>query len=107
MKSDWPGDQDRDWDRDRDDDRDYRRRNRGHDDDYYRDRDRGRPSDDDSDLTTGEWVACIFCSGIACIVGIVWLIQGKPKAGKMIGISLLFAILWNVIRFVVLKDKFE
>ena len=48
-------------------------------------------------MTTGDWLLCIFCSGIGCIVGIVRLAQGKPDAGKMIGVSILFAILWNII----------
>ena len=42
----------------------------------------------DQDLTTGDWIFCILCSGIACIVGIVYAIQGKPKGMKMVGISL-------------------
>jgi len=54
------------------------------------------PSTDDN-LTTADWVLAILCSGIGCILGIVWLIQGKKKAGKMIGISLLFGILWRVV----------
>ena len=40
-------------------------------------------------LSTGEWVVGILCSGIGCIAGIVWMIQGKPKGIKMIGLSLL------------------
>jgi hypothetical protein len=56
-----------------------------------------RPAES-SDLTAADWLLCIFCSGIGCIIGIVRLIQGKPNAGKMIGISLLFAFLWNVVR---------
>ncbi|WP_020470866.1 hypothetical protein [Zavarzinella formosa] len=69
-------------------------------DDYDDQRGRRRPSQDDSTgLTTVDWLLCIFCSGIGCIVGIVRLIQGKPNAGMMIGVSLLFAIIWNVIRF--------
>src|SRR5579863_4169300 len=51
----------------------------------------------DSDLSTGDWLLCIFCSGIACLVGIVRLIQGKPHAGKMIGIAFLFSIMWRLV----------
>ena len=40
-------------------------------------------------LSTGDWVVGILCSGIGCIAGIVWMIQGKPKGIKMIGLSLL------------------
>ena len=52
----------------------------------------------DEDMTGGEWVLAILCSGIGCILGIVWMIQGKPKGKKMFGFSLLFAIIWSVIR---------
>ncbi|MCO6044121.1 zinc ribbon domain-containing protein [Aeoliella sp. ICT_H6.2] len=59
---------------------------------------RGKSYDaDDEDLSTGDWVIAILCSGIGCIVGIVYMIQGKPKGGKMIGISVLAGILWNVV----------
>jgi predicted RNA-binding Zn-ribbon protein involved in translation (DUF1610 family) len=50
----------------------------------------------DDDLTTGDWVLAILCSGIGCLMGIIWLIQGKKKAGKMIGISLLAGFLIRV-----------
>jgi hypothetical protein len=57
----------------------------------------GGPSRTDSEMQTTDWLLAIFCSGIGCILGIVWLIQGKPKGGKMLGISVLFAVIWNVI----------
>jgi hypothetical protein len=61
----------------------------------------GMPSaNPDGKLTTVDWLLCIFCSGIGCIIGIVRLIQGKPSGGKMIGISLLFAFLWNILRVI-------
>jgi predicted RNA-binding Zn-ribbon protein involved in translation (DUF1610 family) len=56
---------------------------------------RGRASD--ADLTTADWIFCILCAGIACIVGIVYAIQGKPKGMKMVGISLVASIVWGVI----------
>lgn len=49
----------------------------------------------DSDLTTGEMVLAILCSGIGCIVGIVWMIQGKPKGKKMFFVSLIANFLWR------------
>jgi predicted RNA-binding Zn-ribbon protein involved in translation (DUF1610 family) len=55
----------------------------------------------DQDLSTGDWVVAILCSFIGCIAGIVWMIQGKPKGAKMFGISLVFTILWNVLRFLI------
>jgi hypothetical protein len=41
-----------------------------------------------ADLTAADWVLCVLCSGIACIIGIIRLIQGKPSGGKMVGIAL-------------------
>ena len=59
----------------------------------------GYSSDGDSDLSVFDWVIAILCSGIGCIVGIVYMVQGKPKGGKMIGVSLTFIFIWNVISF--------
>jgi hypothetical protein len=103
--------------RDDDDDWGRDRRGRDRDDDY----DRGRRRDDDyddfdrrrgrgteyqsSDLTALEWILCILCSGIGCIVGIVYLCQGNPKGGKMIGFSILFAIIGNVIVYIATGGK--
>ncbi|HEX7448048.1 MAG TPA: hypothetical protein VF306_10915 [Pirellulales bacterium] len=52
----------------------------------------------DSELQVSDWVLAVLCSSIGCIMGIIWLIQGKPKGGKMVGISLLFVFLWNILR---------
>jgi len=49
------------------------------------------------EMTTVDWVLCVICPGIGCIVGIVRAIQGKPTGGKMIGISIGFIILWNIV----------
>ncbi len=64
----------------------------------------GKPlnNPDDSKLTTVDWILCILCSGIGCIVGIFRLIQGKPNGGKMIAISVCFAILWSIVRFAIM-----
>jgi hypothetical protein len=43
----------------------------------------------DEDMSAGEWVVAILCSGIGCIAGIVWMIQGKPKGVKMLVVSLI------------------
>jgi len=53
------------------------------------------------DLTTGDWLLCIFCSGIACIIGIIRLIQGRPGAGKMIGVAILFSVMWSLVRLLI------
>jgi hypothetical protein len=62
--------------------------------------------DPDADLSAGEWVVAILCSGIGCICGIIWMIQGKPKGAKMFGVSLLFAFIWGVLN-AVLKTAAE
>jgi predicted RNA-binding Zn-ribbon protein involved in translation (DUF1610 family) len=56
----------------------------------------------DEDLSGGEIAVALLCSGIGCIAGLVWMIQGKPKGLKMFGISFVMAIVWNIIRFVAL-----
>ncbi len=53
------------------------------------------------DMGVGEWIVCLLCPGIGCIVGIVYAIQGKSNGGKMIGISLVMIVFWNVIRFAI------
>jgi hypothetical protein len=54
-----------------------------------------------NDLTTADWLVCILCSGIGCIFGIVRLIQGKPNGAKMLGMSILFAFIWVVLRVII------
>jgi DNA-directed RNA polymerase subunit RPC12/RpoP len=54
----------------------------------------------DSDLTAGEWVLAIICSGIGCIMGIIWMVQGKPKGWKMLAVSLTAAAIGNTIGFI-------
>jgi len=64
-----------------------------YDDDYRRG---GRG---DSDLSPFDWFLCVFCSGIGCIVGLVRMMSGSPEGGKMVGISLVFIVIWNALRF--------
>lgn len=53
------------------------------------------------ELSVVDWILCIVCSLIGCIVGIVALIQGDSKRGGiMIGVSIGAAIFWNVLAFV-------
>jgi predicted RNA-binding Zn-ribbon protein involved in translation (DUF1610 family) len=52
----------------------------------------------DEDLTTAEWVVAILCSGIGCIIGIIWMIQGKPKGKKMLVVSLCVQAVFFVLR---------
>jgi hypothetical protein len=54
-----------------------------------------------SELSTGDIVVALLCSGIGCIAGLVWMIQGKPKGLKMFGLSFLMVIVWNIINVVI------
>ena len=55
-------------------------------------------SDPDASLSPLEWVVAILCSGIGCIVGIVYLVQGKPKGKKMLIVSICAQIIWGLLR---------
>lgn len=52
---------------------------------------------DDENLTGGDWALCILCGTIACILGIVYMIQGKPKGIKMIGVCFAVQMIGGVI----------
>jgi predicted RNA-binding Zn-ribbon protein involved in translation (DUF1610 family) len=52
-------------------------------------------------LTVGEWCLAIICSNIGCIMGIVWMIQGKPKGKKLLLASLAATGVWVVIQLLI------
>jgi predicted RNA-binding Zn-ribbon protein involved in translation (DUF1610 family) len=54
----------------------------------------------DEKMSVAEVVVAILCSGIGCIVGIVYMVQGKPKGLKMFGLSLLMQVVWFVVNLV-------
>lgn len=56
----------------------------------------GNPADDN--LDGGEILFGIICAGLACIVSIVWMIQGKKKGLKLFCISLIAQIVWTILR---------
>jgi predicted RNA-binding Zn-ribbon protein involved in translation (DUF1610 family) len=56
---------------------------------------------EDTDLSAGEWVFGILCGGIACIVGIVWMIQGKPKGWKLVAVSLVSSAVFSIIQLLI------
>jgi hypothetical protein len=56
---------------------------------------------EDSNLSGGEIALGILCSGIGCIMGVVWMIQGKPKGLKMVGLSLVSDVIKLVIRLAI------
>ncbi|MFC1479699.1 hypothetical protein ACFL6F_03795, partial [Planctomycetota bacterium] len=66
---------------------------------------RRKSTANDDKLTVVEILICIFCAGIACIVGFVYVIQGKKKGWKMILISIIAAVVWTLIRLAVQGGK--
>jgi hypothetical protein len=44
-----------------------------------------------------EWLLCIFCGFVGCIMGIVYLTQGKKKGTKMIIVSIAVAIVCGIV----------
>jgi predicted RNA-binding Zn-ribbon protein involved in translation (DUF1610 family) len=63
----------------------------------------GRPEDED--MSTGDWAVAILCSGIGCILGLVWMIQGKRKGLKMFLISFVVNIAFGLVRFMIEQAK--
>ena len=59
----------------------------------------------DEDLTVGEIVFAILCNGIGCIIGIVWMLQGKPKGTKMFILSLVVTIIGVVLRLALMGGR--
>jgi len=60
-----------------------------------------RPSAPD-EMQAIDWVLCIFCAGIGCILGLVYLSQGQSKrGGTMVGLSIAMAVFWNVVQFLI------
>ena len=52
---------------------------------------------DDDKMTPLDWLLCIFCGNIGCIVAIVYLSLGKPKAGKMLVVSICVQVLLGIL----------
>lgn len=61
----------------------------------------GKTSAGDEDMSTGDWVVAIICSGIGCIAGIIWMIQGKPKGKKMFLVSIVANLFWAAVRIII------
>jgi ribosomal protein S27E len=58
-------------------------------------------SSDDEDMTAGDWLLCILCTNIACILSVIYLIMGKPKASKMIAVAIIMQIIGGIIVFII------
>ena len=55
-------------------------------------------SREDTEMTGVEWFFTVvpICN-VGCILGIVYLIQGKPKGSKILGLSVLFIFMWYIV----------
>jgi hypothetical protein len=51
----------------------------------------------DEEMQPIDWLLCLLCSGIGCIVSLVYLTQSKPKATKMLATSICMIVFWNVL----------
>ena len=56
-----------------------------------------RGGDDDDELTPVDILLAVLCTNIGCILGVVWLIMGKPKGAKMLGLCVMINIAWFVL----------
>ena len=66
---------------------------------------RPRPDEDDSPsarpadrLTVGDWLVCIFLPCVGIIAGFVRLVMGRASGAAMLGYSVLFSILWVILK---------
>jgi predicted RNA-binding Zn-ribbon protein involved in translation (DUF1610 family)/DNA-directed RNA polymerase subunit RPC12/RpoP len=55
----------------------------------------------EKNMTTCDWFLALLCSGIGCIAGVIWMIQGKPKGIKMVGVSVAAGVFWSIVRLVI------
>jgi predicted RNA-binding Zn-ribbon protein involved in translation (DUF1610 family) len=52
---------------------------------------------EDESLTGSEIAVAILCDMIGCVAGLVWMIQGKPKGLKMVGITIAADVIKSII----------
>lgn len=57
---------------------------------------RRRVAVNDDEMAAVDWAFAVLCPPIGCIMAIAYLVQGKSKGGKMLGISILFTIIFSV-----------
>lgn len=51
----------------------------------------------DSQMQPYDWIAAIVCAPIGCVLGLLYLVNGSPKAGKMLLISIIVSVVLNLI----------
>jgi hypothetical protein len=80
-------------------DRDYDRGYRDYEHSDYRRPDYRQPlTNPASELSGTDWVMCILCPGIACLVGLVRTVSGNPSGGKMIGVAFVSGLIQGFLR---------
>jgi predicted RNA-binding Zn-ribbon protein involved in translation (DUF1610 family) len=52
---------------------------------------------EEEDLSGGDIAVGLLCSGIGCIAGFVWMIQGKPKGWKMLALSIVADVVKSLV----------
>ena len=55
---------------------------------------------EDEDLTGVDILLAILCTNIGCILGLIWMIQGKPKGAKMLGLCVLIQVIAFFVGFI-------
>jgi len=60
----------------------------------------GQPPD--SDMNALDWVAAIVCAPIGCVLGLFYLVNGSPKAGKMLLTSIIVSVALNLVAIAVM-----
>jgi predicted RNA-binding Zn-ribbon protein involved in translation (DUF1610 family)/uncharacterized membrane protein YeaQ/YmgE (transglycosylase-associated protein family) len=53
----------------------------------------GRRVSQDERLTAGDLVLALLCGWVGCILGVAWMVQGKPKGWKMVLLSFISGII--------------
>lgn len=52
---------------------------------------------DDDDLTPVDILLAVLCTNIGCILGVIWVISGKSKGAKMLGLCVMVNVAWFVL----------
>ena len=53
---------------------------------------------EDDNMTAVDVLLCVFCSGIGCVMGLIYAIQGKKKGWKMMVLSIVISFLFSLLR---------
>ena len=65
----------------------------------------GSTSDYDDDLSVGDWVVCILCPLIGLIGGVIYLLTGKSKGWKVLGVSFIVTMVTGLVRLAIVASQ--